>query len=234
MNELVRLAIVGALALIVHAYGHTVVDYLVAGDRMRIWEAIIVSITFLLVIYFILELTLTRLTHLPGIRKLFYPYSQLEGYWYQEVAIADRPHSVSRIKHTFLKRTWFYEGYGYSENFETRVRWTSVHLDFSDEKWIFRGNVEHLDGKGDVTGYSHTISVLYTNLSSPFFRKGEQFFGRAVDLDFDKPAAGFKIELIRINKANWMEISIREESLKLNPQIARQLITAVRRRGMQQ
>jgi hypothetical protein len=212
MHELLRLAIVGALALLVHAYGHDVESYM-SDLGLRRWEAIIISIMILLITYFFLDMFLYRFTHLPGLRKLFHPNSRLEGYWYQIVGIGARPHSISQIKHNFLGRTWYYEGYGYSDKFELATHWRGKHIEFRDDRWLFGETVEHLTSNGDIVGHSHAVTVLYTKTYSPAFREGKHMYGRAIDMDFgeDEEAIGFKLELIMVSKADC------PESLKLDP-----------------
>lgn len=204
------------LLRLINVYGHDIERYM-SDLGLGPLEAIAGSIFIVIVTYFF--------THLPGIRKLLHPQSRLEGCWYQIVGIEERPHSISKIKHNFFGRTWSYEGYGYSANFELVTRWIGEHIKFNNERWIFEEDVTHLSPNGDKIGQSYAITVLNIRTRAPALNEGEHLYGRAIDIDFGEgeEAVGFKLELIKVRRAD------RPESLNLSQQNAAKLFTDIRK-----
>src|SRR5262249_19360173 len=150
MQELLRLAIVGILSLGVHTYGDHFQTQLKDSYNLPDWMAIAAVIIAVVAIFFILDVILARITHIVVIRFFCHRCSRWEGYWYQRVGHPDRPHSISIIRHDFIRCIWHYEGYGYSADFKLAVRWRSTDKEYWDETWLFRGQSEELDPSGDA------------------------------------------------------------------------------------
>ena len=114
----------------------------------------LVLILALVLIYIVIDQIVFNLAHLPFLRSWFFPHAGLEGYWYQKVDVADRPHSISRVTHSALGRTWMYEGSGYSEAFERKAKWSSKPVEFSDDKEfsIFRGVSVRIEDGNELEG----------------------------------------------------------------------------------
>jgi hypothetical protein len=233
MQEFWRLAIVGVLSLGMHTYGDWYETFLKQRFNLPDLGAIAVVVLTLVAIFFILDAILIRITHAPGVRFLCHPCSRWEGYWYQRVKQADRPHSISIIRHDFIRHSWRYEGHAYKADYKLGARWRSRDKEYWDETWLFRGQAEHLDESGDAGGGGrrHVFSVLYLDRVAPGLGKRQHLHGRVLDLDVtkEKPAEGFPIELYRIRKGHWKKAGIKKKDTLLTHDDAQKLIAAIGR-----
>jgi hypothetical protein len=231
MQELWRLAIVGVLSLGVHTYGEWSETFLKQRFNLPDWVAIAAVVLAVIVLFLILDLISTRISHVPGIRFWWHPYSRWEGYWYQRVGHPDRPYSISIIRHDFMHPSWHYEGHAYKGDYKLAARWQSRDIEYWEENWVFRGQAEDRDESGDTSegGRRHVFSVLYLDRFKPGLAKRHHMHGRVIDLDVtkDQRANGFPIELHRIRKEHWKKAGIKKKNTQLDHDDAQKLIAAI-------
>jgi len=224
MRDLIRALLVATLLIIKELVGDSTLKHPLASLGLPEWTAPMVLIGALIVVYGIVDQVVFNMAHFPFLRARFFPYSNLEGYWYQKVNLSERPHSISRLKHLPLRKTWVYEGHGYSSTYELGARWTSKPIEFYKERefWLFRGVSVRIVNGNDLAG-GNVVSVLYLTTCQPDVANARRLFGRVLDLDFEDAPTGFLIELRRITDEHWKAAGI-EKGHKLDQQSAEKLI----------
>ncbi len=230
MRELLRALLVALLLVAKELMGDDSLRGPLGSLGIPASAAPLVLILMLVLVYVVIDQIVFNLAHLPFLRSWFFPHASLEGYWYQKVDVAERPHSISRVAHSPFGRTWVYEGSGYSEAFERQAKWSSNPVEYSDDKefWIFRGVSVRIED-GNELGGGNVLSVLYASTCEPGVKDAQRLFGRVLDLDFAGAPKGFKIELLRITDEDWRTAGVRKAH-KLDSQAARTLIESVTKR----
>ena len=138
------------------------------------------------------------------IRRKLFPEANLEGYWYQHVSHAERPHSLSKISWKLFSG-WHYTGHAYSSEGKLKAQWECQPISFDKVLWVFKGESERFANNIGFKG--NLISTLYFSKymqSMSARRKVSILPGRVFDLDFDgKPMVASinlqKIELTLVN-----------------------------------
>jgi hypothetical protein len=230
MRELFRAVLIAGLLVAKELIGDSALKDPLKSLGIPESAAPLVLIGVLIVLYILIDQVVANLAHLPLFRWWVFPHANLEGYWYQKVDVAGRPHSISRISYSMLRNTWVYEGSGYSEAFDRKARWSAWPIEYVDDKefWIFRGHSARIED-GNELGGGNVVSVLYASTCEPEVRNARRMFGRVLDLDFADAPSGFTIELLRIADEDWTAARA-PKSHKLDNQRARALVESVVKR----
>lgn len=227
MRDLFRALLVAFLLVIKELVGDKSLGGALKSWGIPEWTAPFLLIGALVIVYLVIDQIVFNAAHFPLLRGWFFPFSNLEGYWYQKVDLPDRPHSVSRLKHSLWAKTWTYEGTGYSRDYERAARWASKPIEYYDDKefWLFRGVSTRIEN-GNEIGSGNVVSVLYLSTCDPDVGSAHRLFGRVLDLDFEDAPTGFSIELRRITADDWKLAGIKKAH-KLDHASAEKLIAVL-------
>lgn len=192
----------------------------------RIATSVVVAILLLIS----LALIPFILLNVKLIRSLVYPHSKLEGYWFQEVAFAERPYSISRI-YWSLFRGWQYEGIAYGDDFVRTASWNSrsIYYDKIKNFWSLKGRSQRHEPSGNVYREGNVMTILYSGLlTHPQSFEGRQRLpGRIFDLDFEDEPAAAKVMLYKVLKEDWITLKNNKERIFMRPNEAKSLIKVI-------
>jgi hypothetical protein len=231
MRQLLRPSLIALLLLLENPLRLRAISYF-SGTGLPEWVIIGGVIVFLLIVYKVLDVIVFSAMYWPFLRKQFFPFSKLEGFWYTEVVgVGTRPHSIAQIKYDRAANSWIYEGNGYSSGYEVKASWESRDFDYDqvEKFWLFKGHSRRLENR-DPKHKGNVIAVLYVGTAEPRVGKPDYLVGRVLDLDLEDEVRGFRIYLYRIPHGTWKSVGIKRRTTCLNdPEKAQALITLVRK-----
>jgi hypothetical protein len=226
MRQLLRPSLIALLLLLENPLRVRAISYLSRSDLPE-WVIIAGVIVSLLIVYKILDVIVFGAMYWPLLRKQFFPFSRLEGYWYTEVVgVSTRPHSIAQIKYDGAENRWTYEGTGYSPTYEVKASWESRNFDYDQVEnfWLFKGRSRRLENR-DQKHRGNVVAVLYVGTAEPRVGKPDYFVGRVLDLDLEDEVRGFRIYLHRIPHGTWKSVGIKKRTTCINePEKAQALI----------
>jgi len=202
-------AIAGSVATLSYGYLSATAATLAAVAIAGAWA---------LAVYAALAVAPFLLLWLAPVRRLFFPYADIEGYWLQKVQIVERPYSLSRVNWR-LFGGWRYVGVAFDAEGVVRASWESGSVKFDDatEFWIFKGRSKRLTPDGDPISEGNVISVLYWGemKKRQHGHARERLPGRIFDLDFQDQPSAAAMNLMRVEDRDWRSAEITHKAVKL-------------------